>query len=111
MGFERRNLIITKTQKDCLREEQIRKAALAGCNKCPCCGEDRTFSSYCRDGIINKGIISRTCKNWYGKKYELDKSIFYNLFSLEKDKYYQIDCFECLTCGAEWESDPYTYDK
>lgn len=80
MGFERRNLIITKTQKDCLREEQIRKAALAGCNKCPCCGEDRTFSSYCRDGIINKGIISRTCKNWNGKNTNLIKVYFITCF-------------------------------
>lgn len=80
MGFERRNLIITKTQKDCLREEQIRKAALAGCNKCPCCGEDRTFSSYCRDGIINKGIISRTCKNWYGENTNLIKVYFITCF-------------------------------
>ena len=102
---------ITKTAKECLVENQIRKAALAGCDKCPCCGEDKSAISYYKNGITNKGILPGACKNWYGKKHETDRGILYYLFKPEKYKYYQIDCFSCLTCGAEWESDPYTYDK
>lgn len=37
---------ITKTAKECLVEDQIRKAALVGCDKCPCCGEDKSAISY-----------------------------------------------------------------
>ena len=101
---------ITKTQKDCFREKQIRNTAIAGCDTCPCCGETRNSLSYYKDGITNKGIITGTCKHWLGKKYEYDKSIFYSLFSLEKNRYWKVDCFSCLTCGTEWESEPYTYD-
>ena len=64
---------ITKTAKECLVEDQIRKAALVGCDKCPCCGEDKSAISYYKDGITNKGIIPGTCKNWYGKKHETDR--------------------------------------
>ena len=40
-----------------------------------------------------------------------DKGILYRLFALEKKRYWQVNCFSCLTCGAEWESEPYTYDE
>lgn len=58
---------ITKTAKECLVEDQIRKAALVGCDKCPCCGEDKSAISYYKDGITNKGIIPGTCKIGMGR--------------------------------------------
>lgn len=103
---------ITKIPEDVSREKKIRETALAGCDVCPCCGETKSDLYYYKKGIADKGITTRICnKSWYGKKYEIDKGMLYSIFSLEKNKYYQVERFSCLTCGAEWESDPYTYDE
>lgn len=97
---------IIKTKVEALKENQVREAALAGCDICPCCRENKSHLFYIKRGITNKGIVSGICRNWYGK-YKSDSGILYNFFHTEKNKYYQVDCFSCLTCGAKWESDPY----
>lgn len=107
---------VTKTREEYKNEKQrkaqIRSTALTGCDICPCCGESRDSLSYIKEGIYDKGIHSSIInKDWYGKKYEREKGILYQLFAMEKKRYWQVNCFSCLTCGAEWESDPYTYDK
>lgn len=71
-----------------------RLKANLGCNRCPCCGENRKQIDYWKEGITHKGISSGgICKNWAEGFFKI--------------KVMQIDCYKCYTCGAEWESDPY----
>ena len=84
---------ITKTNKDANNSKIRKEIANQGCNKCPCCGETRSFYEAMEKGGKFQGILNATCKNYC-------KGIF-------KMKYMQIDCYKCETCGAEWESEPY----
>ena len=65
------------------------------CNICPCCNETTSMLQYLHKGIINRGIMDGIYKSYA-------TGIF-------KTKYIRIDCYSCLTCGAEWESEPYEY--
>lgn len=67
--------------------------ALKGCDKCPCCGETRQLFFSEKEGT--KGIAGGLERTWR-------KGIF-NI------KIYYSTVFTCYTCGAQWESEPYTY--
>lgn len=76
---------------------------------CPFCGETRKGDlvnnvlklgeSY---GVCYTGI----CKHWYGKHDEEENPLAWLRF-WEKNFHYQMDLYECFTCGAEWYSQPY----
>lgn len=87
-------------------ETDARRAkANIGCNVCPKCGENKTDFDYVNEALernedipLGRGIIQ------YGY-YDTSKGLF-------RLTGYQTDCYKCLTCGAEWESDPYiVYDE
>lgn len=84
---------ITKSSKEAASFKAAKIAANAGCNVCPCCGENRSQLDYLRDGITMKGVSDGICKNWIEGFFRV--------------KYMQTDCYKCYTCGAEWESKPY----
>lgn len=82
-------LRITKTGKQHSKFEQNRIQANIGCDICPCCGESKSSLYYIKQGILNKGICDGIEKTW--------------------GKGLRCDCYMCLTCGAEWESEPYQH--
>ena len=84
---------ITKTNKEVLNRNIRKERANIGCDVCPCCGENKTFSEYLNEDVYDKGINDTICKNY--------------CVGLFKMKHMQIDCYKCETCGAEWESEPY----
>ena len=90
-------MVVTKTANRAFTLESNRRKANTGCNICPCCGENKSENFYNKSGVFDKGVftnelISRT---W-------TKGIF-------KVKHMKCDIYRCLTCGAEWESDPYEW--
>lgn len=86
---------ITKTSDRVSSLESAKRIANIGCNKCPCCGETKSSISYYSLGEINKGIVSGLSKTW--------AEGFFKMKSMK------CDCYHCLTCGAEWESEPYEW--
>ena len=80
-------MVITKHRDKVLALRAARETANKGCNVCPCCGENRM-----------DGCIDHTFKTW--KRWSW----------LLQTKNMKADCYHCLSCGAEWESDPYEYD-
>lgn len=66
-----------------------------GCSKCPCCGETRKSIEYISEGHPNRGIVSGIQKTWAEGFFKI--------------KTMKCDCYHCLTCGAEWESEPYEW--
>lgn len=84
---------ITKTSDKFHKEKKNREDANLGCSVCPCCGESKRWEEYMAIGILNKGVSSGTMKTW--------ATGFFRMKNMRSD------CYECRTCGAEWESDPY----
>lgn len=80
---------ITKSAKQVTAIQNERLQALQGCDKCPCCGETKKWIP-----LIQSGGICRI-----GEKIEIKGIIHIRV--------YHIDCFECESCGAQWESEPY----
>lgn len=72
-------MIVTKTSDMSLLKTIEYLIATQGYDVCPCCGNNRMITNYCRN--YAKGFF--------------------------KTKVYQIDVFYCHDCGAEWESEPY----
>lgn len=75
--------------------EQNREKANIGCDVCPCCGEKRHFY-YDQQEKRQKGtgpIMHRSFTH----------GDFPNIKSM------RVDCYVCVTCGAQWESDPYEW--
>ena len=77
---------------------------------CPFCGETERFDlvKYLKRESSAKGVRKQMFnKEWYGNKYEY-KHPFIGWFAFwERSYYWTVDYYECITCGAEWESDPY----
>lgn len=71
--------------------KEAERIAKLGCDKCPCCGEDKTFDYYWEHGVHNKGIKSTGASREKRK----DK------------KLYEVEHYKCKNCEAEWESEPY----
>lgn len=85
---------ITKTSFQYNQEITNRQKANIGCMVCPCCGEKKTWEHYMKKGKLNKGVLAGgMVKTW-------TEGIF-------KPKVLHADYYKCMTCGAEWESDPY----
>jgi len=65
---------------------------------CPFCGETGNHN-------LNEGGIARGAyRTWFGKQDHSLKSF------LKKSHHWRVNLYECYTCGAEWESDPYPTD-
>lgn len=86
---------ITKTSDRVAFLNNAKMVANKGCNRCPCCGETKSSMEYTSIGEWHKGIISGLSKSW--------------VTGLLWMKNMRCDCYSCLTCGAEWESDPYEW--
>lgn len=99
---------ITQTSDEYQNKQSLRHNALKGCNKCPCCGETKSYLRYIAEGIADKGINSGICRTWYGKLDEENSSIF-SILNSHRNKHWKVECFTCYTCGAKWESEPYEY--
>ena len=85
---------ITKTNKEYLNEIQRKKSANKGCKVCPCCGENKTWEHYMKKGKLDKGILAGgMVRSWA-------EGFF-------KTRIMSVDYYKCITCGAEWESEPY----
>lgn len=69
-----------------------KKNALDECKVCPVCKENRQFFIDPEKGIqgVSSGLISR----------HISTGLF-------RSKLYEVRCYKCYTCGAEFESDPY----
>lgn len=86
---------ITKSMWQSNESEIRRLKANEGCDVCPCCGEVLSTFEYIKRGKMDKGILTGLYKSY-------SKGIF-------KMKYMRIDCYHCLTCDTEWESEPYEW--
>jgi len=86
---------ITKTANRNTYLNQQETKANKGCHICPCCGETRDMGYCIRKGILDKGIMSGMCSTWAE--------------GFIKNRNMKTDHYHCLTCGAEWESDPYEW--
>lgn len=71
---------ITRTAKDVQKIEKRRQKAREGCDVCPCCG-----NTDIRCSIYPKYVLR-------------------GFFKLREVR---IDRYNCDTCGAEWESEPF----
>ena len=88
-------MLITKTPNETRERKRQIELANAGCHKCPYCGEQMDLSEALNKGyVLNKGISMYTIQRLY-------KTGFL------KSEYKTVSLYRCLTCGAEWESDPY----
>lgn len=83
---------ITRTKEAVAAETSRRAKANAGCEKCPCCGEERDHFEMIGAGEPDKGVDKMQLTRYAG------------WFSLHVA---HVDWYQCYTCGAEWESDPY----
>ena len=83
---------IIKTSSQAKREQIIKASALSACGKCPECGENKDYA-FSIGG--SKGILSTGTRTF-------SKGVF-------KQRCFKVERFKCLTCGTEWESDPYEY--
>ena len=72
---------------------ELEKIAKLDCDKCPCCGEAKSFDEYFDENIIDKGIIESSGRELIGK--------------WNNRKLYETTYYRCKTCGAMWESEPY----
>lgn len=82
--------IIKNPDKDNANHKRhLRETVLKECYTCPFCGETRLF-----DGN-NYGILDEKYRTEYIKT------------GFMKQELMQINTFECVSCGAKWESDPF----
>lgn len=86
---------ITKTSDRVAAFNNAKRVANIGCDTCPCCGETKQSIDYFIAGEFNKGIVSGIQKTW--------AQGFFKMKSMK------CDCYNCLTCGAKWESEPYEW--
>lgn len=87
---------ITKTSKEANKFVIAKEIANKGCDRCPCCGETKSWGKYMQEGITSKGIL----------KGVINKTWVEGIFHMRNMK---CDCYKCESCGAEWESEPYQW--
>ena len=85
---------ITRTANNAYYYRQVARLANKGCRKCPCCGEEKNWFDYTKKGVLNRGISkSLATIDW-------TEGIFFR-------RKMRRNIYECRTCGAQWQSDPY----
>ena len=84
---------ITRVPNDYNMDLYLKQKALDECKVCPFCGESRELG-WLSDRSL-KGIINEFSRPVWVRT---------GLFKKEQMK---VSIFECLTCGAKWESEPY----
>lgn len=87
---------ITKSSEEVNKFVMAKEIANHGCDRCPCCGETKTWDRYVQEGVTNKGIL----------KGYINKTWVKGIFRMRNMK---CDCYKCTSCGAEWESEPYQW--
>ena len=84
---------ITKHGVDLEAVAQMKEAeriAKLDCDKCPCCGEAKSAYNY----YFEEGVEERcTSREFVGRE--------------KNKKLYETTHYQCYTCGAQWESEPY----
>lgn len=83
-----------KIIRQCYPENDSRKVANLGCDKCPNCGEDKKDIEYIRTGVTSKGV----------SHYLFSEMHSYGFLHI-KSKQFNYDEYECKTCGCKWKSD------
>lgn len=83
---------ITKDSRDASKLKSDKTRANAGCDVCPCCGENKYCWEY---HSLSRGLSAPISRAW-------SEGVF-------KPKFFKVNCYRCNTCGAEWESDPYIW--
>lgn len=85
---------ITRQNKtDYTQYELNKQSANKGCNICPNCGENKKF-------YIDKKGKGKGIGNGIYRTYQEG---FFKIKSM------RVDCYECYTCGCQWESEPYIW--
>lgn len=87
---------VTKTASAAASERMARKVAEQGCNVCPCCGETRSWVDVvkAKGDPLSQGIFDYPLHGYV-------KTGFL------RGAYMTVTNYECHTCGARWESEPY----
>lgn len=78
----------------------LREKVLKECYTCPFCGEMRSYNPF---HVNEDGKLAEP----YGV---YDTNVYHNVkvnVGLLKRKDMKVKHFQCMTCGAKWESDPY----
>lgn len=78
----------------------LREKVLKECYICPFCGEVRTYNPF---KVDKDNKLIKPYGVWDTNIYH-DKSISVGLL---KRKSMKVKHFQCMSCGAKWESDPY----
>lgn len=112
---------ITKLPDDWDPSLKIKKESRRRFGICPICGETRDYTKELINKLENNKHITIDDvfggygvelinyfpgKGWYGPA----KGDIIGWLLPNHWHYWNIDCYECHTCGAEWESDPYPND-
>lgn len=90
---------ITKSSNEASRLNALKETANAGCLVCPCCGEKKSHVQYMKEeGVFtHKGVSGGIYRSWAAGGF------------FKKIKNMRVDCYQCYTCGAQWESEPYEW--
>lgn len=91
---------ITKKPDEFDMNVYLREKVLKECYTCPFCGEMRTYNPFKAD---KSGKLIKPYGVW-------DRNIYHNksvTVGFLKRKTMKIKHFQCMSCGAKWESDPY----
>ena len=88
---------ITKYGK--LPDEKINEYEEANqfCHVCPVCFEEIPETKYWYKGVMTKGITKTILVRYWSKGFHKYKGT--------------ITAYRCITCGTEWESEPYNVKK
>ena len=86
MKIVKRGKIPKKEVNECEEANQF-------CHVCPVCFESTPQEKYWYKGIMTKGIEKTVLARQWSKGFHKYKG--------------KITAYRCLTCGTEWESEPY----
>lgn len=84
---------ITRVPNNCNMDLYLKQKSLNECKICPFCGESKEVGWFSDNKV--KGVMN---------SFSRDVWVRTGLFKKEQMK---VSIFECLTCGAKWESEPY----
>lgn len=86
---------VTKSVDDVKRFNTNKSIGNRGCDVCPNCGERSDYFDNLCSGKKTGGIMDTGARTWANGFF--------------KTRYWKADTYKCMTCGCEWESDPYEY--